>query len=353
MRLGDWRQRLVSLRGQIGLRLGQAPAVDNGERMGGSWDDRFSELAAAVAGGETIDWATEGAGATTSQVELLEQLRDVERQMTMSVRQPVPAGRRWGPFELIERIGTGSVGSVYRAWDPDLRHDVAVKLLNSERTDGDALMAEARSLAQVRSHPNIVTVYGAAVADGQAGFWMELIDGRTFADLLGDWGPFGAAEAASVGVALNRALAAIHAKGLVHQDVKAQNVMRESGGRVVLMDLGASSVVSGCTPPRWGTPLYMAPELFDRCPATPQSDIYSLGVLLFHLTTGQFPHGDDSRVRGASTGATLGRRRWLADVRPDLPDPFVVAVETALEPDPADRFCTAGAFGRQLWTVGA
>ena len=104
-------------------------------------------------------------------------------------------------------------------------------------------------------------------------------------------GPFGAAEAALVGQDLCAALAAVHAAGLLHRDVKAQNVMRESGGRIVLMDFGpARSSADTAEPARMaGTPLYLAPEMFRGSQPRSQSDIYSLGVLLFYLVTGEFP----------------------------------------------------------------
>ena len=139
----------------------------------------------------------------------------------------------WGHFRLLEKIGKGTFGVVYRARDTKLDSEVALKLLNS----AFELPTEARNLARVR-HPNVVTVYGTDQIDGRIGIWMEFVNGRTLGSLLKSNGPYGAREAAGIGVDLCRALAAVHAAGLVHGDVKAHNVMRAAGGRTVLMDFG-------------------------------------------------------------------------------------------------------------------
>ena len=128
-------------------------------------------------------------------------------------------------------------------------------------------------------------VHGADEDDDQVGIWMEYIDGQTLAAMVRDHGVMSAREVIGIGLDLCRALSALHGAGLLHRDIKAHNVMREVGGRIVLMDFsGAQSL-----PPEQdtevfsGTPLYMAPELFEGAPATPSSDVYSLGVLLFFL----------------------------------------------------------------------
>ena len=154
-------------------------------------------------------------------------------------------------------------------------------------------------------------------------------------------GALGAGEATTLGVDLCRALAAVHSAGLVHGDVKAQNVMREDGGRTVLMDFGAGRVQGAHVAALAGTPLYLAPEVLAGEPATPRSDIYSLGVLLFHLLTGSYPYSA-SDLDGLRAAHADGTRALLRDLRPDLPDELVHAVHRALEADPARRFATAG-----------
>jgi TolB-like protein len=187
---------------------------------------------------------------------------------------------------------------------------------------------------------------------------MELVRGATLEQQIRTSGPFGAHEAALVGIDLCRALAAIHAAGLIHRDVKAQNVMREGGGRIVLMDLGTGREVGtpseAVAPDLAGTPLYLAPELFSGARASERTDLYSLGVLLYHLVTGIFPIRATT-IQELHEGHTAGRLVRLRDARPDLPSPFVRVVERAIGRDPARRYQTAGEFESALveWIADA
>ena len=157
----------------------------------------------------------------------------------------------------------------------------------------------------------------------------------------------GAGEVTSIGIDLCRALAAVHGEGLVHGDVKAQNVMREKGGRIVLMDFGAGRAQGADAAGVAGTPMYLAPEVLAGAPPTPASDLYSLGILLFHLLTNTFPYRavDIETLRAAHAD---GERMFLRDRRPDLPHALVQSIERAIDPDPARRFATAGAMERAL-----
>jgi eukaryotic-like serine/threonine-protein kinase len=266
---------------------------------------------------------------------------------TVSLDVAVPAGAgRWGRLELLELVGQGTFGDVYRARDSHLQREVAVKLLHTNRRQADVvdrMLQEARALARV-DHPNVVIVHDAEERDGRVGLCMEYIRGRTLAEILSTEGARGAREAALIGQDLSQALAAVHAAGLLHRDIKAQNVMREDGGRVVLMDFGAGLALGDAQTRAGrvtGTPLYLAPEMLEHGKASVRSDIYSLGVLLYHLVTNDYP------VRGQTPAELLdahhhGRVRRLRDVAPTLPAWFVRVVEKAIAPNPADRFATAG-----------
>jgi serine/threonine-protein kinase len=265
----------------------------------------------------------------------------------------------WGELVLIEEVGVGSFGVVYRAYDPQLERPVAVKLLRraSSGPDDSAVVAEllheARTLAQVR-HPNVVTVYGAGEHDGRPGLWMEFIRGATLEQMLISHGAFSAQEIALIGCDVCSAVAAVHRAGLVHRDIKAQNVMREEGGRLVLMDFGAGRTEIEIEALRGrviGTPIYLAPEVFEGHATTTRSDIYSLGVLLFHLATNDFPVKGSSFHEIAAAQAR-GEITSLLDVRPDLPAAFVRVVERATHPDPAKRFESIGRMRAALTTVG-
>jgi TolB-like protein/Tfp pilus assembly protein PilF len=265
--------------------------------------------------------------------------------VTNALTATVAPGSVWGRLEIRGVLGTGGFGIVYRAWDPHLASEVALKVLTKEAADGRAsVIHEARLLARVR-HPNIVSIYGADRVNGQVGLWMELVRGRTLRQVIRQQGPFGAREAALVGLDLTRALAMVHGAGLVHRDVKPHNVMRDDRGRIVLMDFGAGvdleTSIAGLQRRHVGTPLYMAPELFDHLPASPQTDLYSLGIVLYHLVTATYPLEGETpdEIR---TKHQRGERRRLRDVRPDLPTEFVRIVERAIDPDVASRYKSAG-----------
>jgi len=334
-------------------------------------DRRRVSLAAAIADGVRIDWDEILRDQDlASDPELVEHLRALERVARLhrdlhadlrgeegaspAARTPaVIAPFRWGALDVQERIGSGAFGDVFRARDTRLGRDVALKLLHvglhGQAAHAELMLHEARLFARV-AHPNIVTVYGAEKHDGRVGFWMEIVHGRTLSQFLADEGPLAAEEAARIGIELCRALAALHRAGLVHRDVKASNVMRAAGGRIVLMDLGAGAVLSpgaATHPPVSGTPLYMAPELLRGEAMTPRGDLYALGVLLYHMVTGDFPvHG--STLVEIREAHTHDGSRHLRDERPDLPDWFVAIVERALATDPQARFATAGEMEQAL-----
>lgn len=306
---------------------------------------RFDDLLQSVADGEPIDWEAlesstdPSARPAVRHLRLVAGIAEVHRSAPLarlpseSPLPPVADGPgRWGHLAILEKTGEGAFGEVFRAHDPWLERDVALKLMKAgaPAARGQArLLDEARKLARVR-HPNVVTVYGADEHHGRVGLWMELVRGKTLAAILRDQGSFSAGEATVIGQELCRALAAVHAVGLVHQDVKPQNVMREAGGRYLLMDFGAGA-----------TPLYLAPEVLAGGAPTASSDLYALGALLFHLVTGQHP------VRGGTVAElerahAAGSRQSLAALRPELPDAFVAAVGRAIDPDPRRRFAHAG-----------
>ena len=331
-------------------------------------------LAESIADGSPIDWEAATSTATPENRALIDQLRVVAELATLHRTLPVspddlpnafaqplaataPAIGHWAHLDLIEKIGGGTSGDVYRAWDRYLERDVAVKFLHRAGIEDDPyaspVVAEARLLARVR-HPHVVTVYGVTAQEGRVGLWMELVDGPTLEQVLQRNGPFSAREAALIGIDLCRALAAIHRAGLLHRDVKTQNVVREQGGRIVLMDLGAGrrmdqESVAALTD-RTGTPLYLAPEIFLGGATTERTDIYSLGVLLYRLVTRAFP------VRAATlddlhAAHAAGARVRLRDARPDLPTEFVRVVDRATEPNPVDRPATAGELEAALATT--
>jgi eukaryotic-like serine/threonine-protein kinase len=250
---------------------------------------------------------------------------------------------RWGPFEHLQRVGRGSFGEVYRAFDPTLQRHVALKLLLPTQLNRDeevsALLREARAIARVR-HPNVVPIYGVDRHEGRLGFWSDFVNGQTLAELVTAQGAMGPREAALVGIDVCRAAGAVHAAGFLHRDIKAGNVMREEGGRILLMDFGLTHAL-GTGEDSSGTPAYMAPELLLGEPATMSSDVYAIGIMLFYLLAKQYPvEGDNFAALRAAHAS--GTRRTLLDVRPDLPEPLARVVETAISALPAKRFASTG-----------
>jgi Tol biopolymer transport system component len=335
--------------------------------------DPLLELANSVADGDPIDWGA--VESSPSQPQFLKQLRlldvvgDFHRRMAKVVdqalrdrqrsglaRQGSDAPSTWGRLEILERIGEGSNGEVFRAWDPQLSRQVALKLLRDRCSDaavGSTVIREASMMARV-NHQHIATIYGADLIDGRVGIWMEFIHGRTLEQIVSTDGPFGSRETALIGSELCQAVAAVHRTGLVHRDLKAQNVMRERGGRLVLMDFGTGldltdddSILGTAFP---GTPLYAAPELLEGQEATPRSDIYGLGVLLFHMLTGGYP------VMGR-TLAEVRHIHWerrgkqLDELLPDVPAGLRVAIERATQHDPRDRYETVSQMAADLAPV--
>lgn len=338
-------------------------------------EDRLVQAALEVTDSGDVDWSMVRA-AMPSEARAIEALESIARLTALTDAADdgtqalaadasgesdgtagTPAHRRWGPLELRERLGAGSFGDVYVAWDPKLQREVALKLhrrLSAERSR--RWIEEARRLARVR-HPNVVTLYGADVHDGIAGSWMELVRGITLEDRIRRDGPLSAREAALVGIDLCGALAAVHAAGLAHGDVKPSNVVREGlatdagdAGRIVLMDFGSAhdSALDRAQAP--GTPLATAPEVLEGGRSTPASDLWSLGALLYRLVSGRWPieakRLEDLLERHEREGAPS-----LREARRGLPAPFVTAVDRALARDPRRRPRDAAEMERELLAV--
>jgi eukaryotic-like serine/threonine-protein kinase len=327
-------------------------------------------IAESISQGERIEWdQVEQQGADEHETGVLQELHLVDRiaafhRRPESSRATDPSSHHgdlrrsdynlltWAHLRIIEKIGEGVFGTVYRARDAKLQSDVALKLLWPEGPGAppnpSRALKEAQLLARIR-HANVVRVYGADRIDGRVGLWMEFIKGRTLANLLSTQGPLSAREAALIGLDLCRALAAVHRARLIHGDLKAHNVMREEGGRTVLMDFGTGKDLArtgrdtGSVDDFAGTPLYLPPEVFDGQPRTKATDIYSLGVLLYHLVTDSYPV--EGRTREEVKHAHEKKQhQHLRDIRPDLPEEFVQAMERALAVNARDRYQSAGAF---------
>lgn len=324
--------------------------------------DDLEALADRIAEGEAVDWDDLIAHSPRTDRTLLAQLRtlaeivhvhrsadDASDGVVEPSLPPKPSIGQWGHLELLERLGSGAYGEVYRAWDPRLEREVALKLLWTRAgRQTRRVIHEARRLAKIR-HPNVPIVHGARIVDDRVGLWSELIEGRTLDELVTWLGPLSAEEAAQICCAVCSALTAAHSAGLLHLDIKAQNVIRARGGRIVLLDFGAGGELwsVAASPAVAGTPAYLPPEILAGEAPTVRSDIYSLGVLLYFLVTGAFPIPGNSlgEIREAHRRS---ERIQLRDLRPDLTSGFTRIVERALSPRPDARFATAAECQRAL-----
>lgn len=259
----------------------------------------------------------------------------------------VPLSSMWGRFRIDQQVGEGGFGRVYRAWDPELEREIAIKILHRRVADSrlrETLLREGRALAKIR-HPHVVNVLGVEARGDQVGLCMEFVHGQTLEDALQQHGILDGLDVARVGLDLCGALEAVHRAGFVHRDVKARNVMRDESGRVVLMDFGAGQDTRTMTdkPNAVGTPLYMAPEVLAGGVASASSDIYAVGVLLYHLVTNEYPV-QGRTVEELRSAHMLNRRQTLGQRRPDLPAAFVKVIDRSLAADPERRYTTATEF---------
>jgi hypothetical protein len=245
-----------------------------------------------------------------------------------------------GRYRLLNRLGAGGMSVVWRAHDEVLDREVAVKVLAVEKAADAGLLerirVEARAAARLR-HPNVVQVhdYG-QTADDLPYVVMELVDGRSLADVLAG-GPLPWRSAALIGAQVAAALAAAHSRGIVHRDVKPSNVMVTSGG-VKLVDFGISATVGEAD---WiggevlGTPAYLAPERLGGGPVRAATDVYALGLLLYLMVAGRLPW-----LASTTTQMLRAHRYREPSVLPPvagLPAELAEMCHRCLAKDPAER----------------
>ena len=252
-----------------------------------------------------------------------------------------------GRYAIGELLGRGGMGEVFDAVDLRLDRPVALKRLRADLAHDPAMRrrveAEARLAARL-VHPNVVTVFDSGVEDGHPFIVMERLDGHTLSDALVN-GPLAEADVRAVGLQVLEALAAAHGIGLIHRDVKPGNVLATSDGGWKVADFGiATSSDADHTLTRTGellgSPSYLAPERIEGRPATPVSDLYSLGVLLYEAASGVRPFGDDAPLALAMR-IREGAHVPLREAAPGIGPQLASAIERAMSVDPAARFASA------------
>jgi serine/threonine protein kinase len=254
-------------------------------------------------------------------------------------------------YLIEEAIGEGGMSLIVRARDPKLSRPVAIKLIRKSAVAQDKmtelcrlLHREARTLAKF-SHPNVVQIYDYSGADSEEPFIVyELLDGVTLEQSLQGFGALAPSTAASIGYEILTALAAAHEQGLVHRDLKPTNIMLGNDGRVVLIDFGLARVfdstasdvtLTGNQTALYGSPCFMAPELFDGAEATPASDIFAWGCAMFEMLTGlpAFDGENVAEIIRAVQGMKISQPVELQK----LQAPLGGAVQQCLSLDPKAR----------------
>jgi serine/threonine-protein kinase len=258
-------------------------------------------------------------------------------------------------YELTELVGTGGMSSVYKAHDTLLERNVALKILHDHYADDDEFVErfkrEARMAAQL-SHPNIVTVIDRGQAAGRQFIVFEYIDGENLKERLVRAGRLPVEEALDLGLEIAHGLAYAHQYGLVHRDVKPQNVLLNGDGRAKVTDFGIArslDVEHGVTQTGTvlGTSNYIAPEQASGQHVDAQTDVYSLGVVLYELLAGDVPFPGENFVSVAMKHVNEPPPNLL-EVRGDVPPRVALAVDRALEKDPSRRFPSMDAFAAEL-----
>jgi len=220
-------------------------------------------------------------------------------------------GRSLAHYQVLEPLGKGGMGEVYTAEDQRLGRRVALKVLHPDLTADprhlERFRREARAIAAL-NHPNIVTIHSVEEADGLHFLVLELVEGETLTEVLAASSPMPLDRVLAIALALTEALEAAHARGIVHRDLKPRNIMVGRDGRIKVLDFGIARLTSGAKPEDdtdsgltrtgsvVGTTAYMSPEQIQGRPVDHRSDLFSLGIVLYEMATGQRPFRGNTQL---------------------------------------------------------
>ena len=273
----------------------------------------------------------------------------------MAVRDQVIAGR----YQLQHVVGTGGMSTVHCAFDTLLERHVALKILHEQYGDDEEYVErfrrEARAVARL-SHPNIVTVIDRGEEDGRQFIVFELIEGDNLKDVVERGGPLPVRRVLELGLEIGHALAFAHAQGLVHRDVKPQNVLLNEDGRAKVTDFGIVRSLDAVGHTQTGTVLgtshYIAPEQARGERVDAQTDVYSFGVVLYELLAGEVPYPGEGFLSVAMKHVNEPVPSVL-EKRPDAPVRLASLIERCMAKDPADRPASMDEVVSELGTVAA
>lgn len=256
--------------------------------------------------------------------------------------------RSFDHFEVVETLGAGGMGTVYKAHDTHLDRYVALKLLRRDlvpEDDHDARLQEEARIAASVNHPNVVQIFSLGTDHGQFYVVMELIDHGSLDDLMESQGRVPEYQVLDVGIQIARGLRAAHRKGLIHRDVKPANILFVDEQAAKIGDFGLAAFATQHPQHAesdhiiWGTPPYVAPERLCKQPEDLRSDIYSLGATLFHAIASKPPI--DSSTNSATELLELKQHPSnLRAIAPEVSAPTARVLQRMIAPDPTQRFCS-------------
>ena len=313
---------------------------DAEQTLGGPEDSRGSGANGSDSSETAEDWAAP---------------KSVSGRAALTPRGTLGVGTLLGErYEILAMLGQGGMGAVYKARDQELDRVVALKVIRPELTTNPDILKRFKQeliLARQVTHRNVIRIFDLGQADGLKFITMEFLEGQDLRAELMKRGKFSPEDAARIILQISRALEVAHGEGVVHRDLKPQNIMLDGNGRAYVMDFGIarSAYLPGMTQTGAliGTPEYMSPEQAKGEKLDERSDLFSLGVIFYELLTGNSPYYSDTPL------ATLWRRmqekaKPLTEVDPTIPKEISDIVAKLLEIDPANRFSNAGELAWRL-----
>lgn len=257
-------------------------------------------------------------------------------------------------YELLDKLGQGATGEVYKAHDTLLRSDVAIKLLRHEYcTDEDAVVRLRREVLLSRdlTHPNVLKTYHLGDDNGQMYVTMQFVDGPDLSEVIAKEAPLAVDKAVVLATKLAAALAAAHRAGVVHRDIKPSNILIDEHGEPRITDFGLARLVDGPEITRHGrfvgTPVYASPEQIQGHNLDERTDLYSLGIVIFEMVTGRRPFTSDS-IKGIERQHLEVEPPSPKELRPGTPEVLSDIILRCLAKGPAERFQTAEELGGAL-----